>query len=166
MRSLWQNRIGRRLTLAAMALVVTLAFAFVATHVTPKASADAFTGCRGKVLQSATAGGGGYNLTVSLVAQFGVGGEFGTGYCGSMKTTATMSVPASGAGGGLTVTLVGSDGTSLSNSYTFPDASPSGGYSFTENSPSGGPKCAYSTATFTATTGQVFTATTKSSCPH
>lgn len=168
-RHLLRSGTGKRLATAAAALIVTLAlvFAFVATRAAPKASADAITGCRGNVLATATSSGSGYTLTVSVVAQFGIGGDFGKGYCGSMKTSATMTVPAAGVGGGLTVTLAGSDGTSLSNSFTFPNnTSASFSYTFTEYSPSGGPKCASGTATFAVTSGQTFTATTKSVCPH
>jgi hypothetical protein len=128
------------------------------------AHADAFTGCHGVQQATASTSASGYTLTVSTIAQYGDGGEFGKGYCGSIKTSATMTVPAHGIGGTLVVTLVGDTTGSKSNTYTFPDAGTSS-YTFTEYSPSAGPKCAYGTATFTITGGATLTATTHSACP-
>jgi hypothetical protein len=133
-------------------------------HAPLVAHADAFTGCYGKQLSSAQASANGYALSVAVIAQFGVGGEFGTGYCGSMKTSATLTVPANGAGGTLTVTLIGDTTGSVSNTYTFPNAGTSS-YTFTEYSPSAGPKCGTGTATFTSTAGLTLTATTNKVCP-
>jgi hypothetical protein len=160
---------GRTRTMRWGALLAVVALligsGLVAFHMTSSAHAQAITGCSGKALATAQSTQSGYTLTVSLIAQFGTGGENGTGYCGSMKTSAIFSVPASGKGGPLTVSLVGSNTGTVSNTYSFPDASPSGGYTFTEYSPSAGPKCAYGTATFTSSTGLVLTATTSSACP-
>jgi hypothetical protein len=164
MRRLWQSRAVKWGTVVAV-LALLVAGGVLATRAIPSAHADAFTGCHGKQLASAQSSASGYTLTVAVVAQYGNGGEFGTGYCGSMKTSATLSVPASGAGGTLTVTLVGDTTGSASNTYTFPNASSSGGYTFTEYSPSAGPKCGYGTATFSATSGLTLSATTKSVCP-
>jgi len=148
-----------------LALAVALAVGgFFAAGAIPSAHADAITGCRGKQLASAQSASGGYTLTVTVIAQFGIGGDFGTGYCGSMKTGATLTVPANGAGGTLVVTLVGSSTGSVSNTFSFPDAGTSS-YTFTEYSPSAGPKCGTGTATFTSTSGLTLTATTKSVCP-
>jgi hypothetical protein len=164
MRGLWQRKATKRgMMLTALALVLLGGFFTIRTL--PQAHADAYTGCHGKQLATAQDSNSGYTLTVALVAQYGNGGEFGTGYCGSMKTSATLSVPASGAGGTLIVTLVGDTTGSLSNSYIFPDASASGGYTFTEYSPSAGPKCGVGTATFTASNGITLSATTKKACP-
>jgi hypothetical protein len=164
MRGLWRHRaIKRGVILAIVALL--LSGGLFALRTLPQVHADAFTGCHGKQMASAQTSTSGYTLTVAVIDQFGNGGEFGTGYCGSMKTSATMSVPASGAGGTLTVTLVGDTTGSVSNSYQFPDASPSGGYTFTEYSPSAGPKCGVGTATFTSSTGLTLSATTSSACP-
>src|SRR5215472_4746656 len=127
MRGLWRSKaIKRGVMLAILALV--LSGGLFALRTVPKVHADAYTGCHGKQLASAQTSASGYTLTVAVIAQFGNGGEFGTGYCGSMKTSATMSVPASGVGGTLTVTLTGDTTGSVSNSYQFPNASPSGGY--------------------------------------
>jgi hypothetical protein len=165
MRELWRRKaIKRGVVLAVLALV--LSGGLFALRTVPQVHADAFTGCHGRQLASAQTSASGYTLTVAVIAQFGDGGEFGTGYCGSMKTSATMSVPASGVGGTLTVTLVGDTTGSVSNTYQFPDASPSGGYTFTEYSPSSGPKCGVGTATFTSSTGLTLTATTSSACPN
>jgi hypothetical protein len=128
------------------------------------AHADAYTGCHGVQQATASTSANGYILTVSTIAQYGNGGEFGKGYCGSIKTSATMTVPGSGVGGTLVVTLVGDTTGSKSNTYTFPSAG-SSSYTFTEYSPSAGPKCAYGTASFTITGGAPLTATTKSACP-
>jgi len=128
------------------------------------AHADAYTGCHGVQQATASTSANGYILTVSTVAQYGNGGEWGKGYCGSIKTSATMTVPANGAGGTLVVTLVGDTTGSKSNTYTFPNAG-SSSYTFTEYSPSAGPKCAYGTASFAITGGSTLTATTKSACP-
>jgi hypothetical protein len=128
------------------------------------AHADAFTGCHGVQQATASTSANGYSLTVTTFAQYGNGGEFGKGYCGSIKTSATMTVPANGIGGVLVVTLVGDTTGSKSNTYTFPNAG-SSSYTFTENSPSASPKCAYGTASFTITGGATLTATTKSACP-
>jgi hypothetical protein len=127
------------------------------------ARADAYTGCHGVQEATASTSAAGYTLTVTTIAQFGNGGEFGKGYCGSMKAQAIMSVPARGTGGVLTVTLAGDTTGSLSNSYNFPTAGTSR-YSFTEYSPSAGPKCAYSMASFAIAGGSTLTATTKSVC--
>jgi hypothetical protein len=151
---------------AALALLaLLLAGGLLITRTVPSAQAAHITGCRGKQVASAQDTKNGYTLTVALIVQYGSGGEFGTGYCGSMKTSATLSVPASGAGGTLTVTLIGDTTGSTANTYTFPNASPSGGYSFTEYSPSAGPKCGTGTATFTSTAGLTLSATTTSACP-
>jgi len=128
------------------------------------AHADAYTGCHGVQQATASTSANGYFLTVSTIAQYGNGGEWGKGYCGSMKTSATMTVPANGVGGTLVVTLVGDTTGSKSNTYTFPNAG-SSAYTFTDYSPSAGPKCAYGTASFTITGGVTLTATTKSACP-
>jgi hypothetical protein len=144
-----------------LALAVGGLFAFRAL---PAAHADAFTGCHGVTLSSAQASASGYSLSVQLVAQYGNGGEFGTAYCGSMKTVATMTVPAGGAGGTFTVSLNEDTGTTLSNTYTFPNAGTSS-YSFTESSPAANPKCATGSATFSSTAGLVLTATTGKGCP-
>jgi hypothetical protein len=128
------------------------------------AHADAFTGCHGVQQATASTSANGYILTVSTIAQYANGGDFGKGYCGSMKTSATMTVPANGVGGTLVVTLVGDTTGSASNTYTFPNAGTSS-YTFTEYSPSAGPKCAYGTASFAITGGATLTATTKSACP-
>src|SRR5215831_9349731 len=85
------------------------------------AHADAYTGCHGVQQATASTSANGYVLTVSVIAQYGNGGEFGKGYCGSLKTSATMTVPANGVGGTLVVTLVGDTSGSKSNSYTFPN---------------------------------------------
>jgi hypothetical protein len=164
MRGLWRRKaIKLGLVLAILALV--LSGGLFAMRTLPQVHADAFTGCHGKQVASAQDSASGYTLTVAVIAQFGNGGEFGTGYCGSMKTSATMSVPASGVGGTLTVTLVGDTTGSVTNSYPFPNASPSGGYTFTEYSPSSGPKCGVGTATFTSSTVLTLSATTNSACP-
>jgi hypothetical protein len=163
MRGLWRRTaIKWGVVLAIVALV--LSGGLFALRTLPQVHADAFTGCHGVQLASAQTSASGYTLTVSVIAQFGNGGEFGTGYCGSMKTSATFSVPASGAGGTLTVTLVGDTTGSVSNSFQFPNASASGGYTFTENSPSAGSKCGVGTATFTSSTGLTLSATTNSGC--
>jgi len=128
------------------------------------AHADAYTGCHGVQQATASTSANGYILTVSTIAQYGNGGEWGKGYCGSMKTSAAMTVPANGVGGTLVVTLVGDTTGSKSNTYTFPNAG-SSSYTFTEYSPSAGPKCAYGTASFTITGGATLTATTNSKCP-
>jgi hypothetical protein len=128
------------------------------------AHADAYTGCHGVQQATASTSANGYILTVSTIAQYGNGGEWGKGYCGSIKTSATMTVPANGVGGTLVVTLVGDTTGSKSNTYTFPNAG-SSSYTFTEYSPSAGPKCAYGTASFTITGGATLTATTNSKCP-
>jgi hypothetical protein len=128
------------------------------------AHADAYTGCHGVQQATASTSANGYIMTVSTIAQYGNGGEWGKGYCGSMKTSATMTVPANGVGGTLVVTLVGDTTGSKSNTYTFPNAG-SSSYAFTEYSPSAGPKCASGTASFTITGGATLTATTKSACP-
>jgi hypothetical protein len=164
MPQLWRRKaIKRGVVLAIVALV--LSGGLFALRTLPQVHADAFTGCHGKQLATAQTSSGGYTLTVAVIAQYGNGGEFGTGYCGSMKTSAIMSVPAGGAGGTLTVTLVGDTTGSVSNSYQFPNASPSGGYTFTEYSPSAGPKCGVGTATFISSTGLTLSATTNKACP-
>jgi hypothetical protein len=164
MRGLRRRKaIKRGVMLAILALV--LSGGLFALRTLPQVHADAFTGCHGKQLATSQTSASGYTLTVAVVAQFGNGGEFGTGYCGSMKTSATMSVPAGSVGGTLTVTIVGDTTGSLSNSYNFPNASPSGGYTFTEYSPSAGPKCGVGTATFTSSTGLTLSATTNKACP-
>lgn len=164
MRALFQGKpIRRSLMLGILTLVITGAVFFV--HSIPSAHADAHTDCRGKQVATAQSSANGYSLSVAVIAQFGTGGESGKGYCGSMKTSATMTVPAAGHGGVLAVTLVGDTTGTVTNSYNFPDASASGGYTFTEYSPSAGPKCGVGTATFTLSTGQTITATTSKACP-
>lgn len=158
---------GRVAILWTIAIGVTVALigvALFARFAIPAAHADAYTGCHGQQQATASTSANGYTLTVSTIAQYGNGGEFGKGYCGSMKTSATMTVPANGQGGNLVVTLVGDTTGPVSNTYTFPNAG-SSAYTFTEYSPSAGPKCAYGTATFTITGGGTLTATTKSTCP-
>src|SRR6476646_691091 len=49
------------------------------------AHADAYTGCHGVQQATASTSANGYILTVSTIAQYGNGGEWGKGYCGSMK---------------------------------------------------------------------------------
>lgn len=150
---------------AALALLVALvAGSLFIRSAIGTAHADAYTGCHGVQQATASTSANGYSLTVSTYAQYGNGGEFGKGYCGSIKTAATMTVPANGTGGTLVVTLVGDTTGSKSNTYTFPNAG-SSSYTFTEYSPSAGPKCAYGTASFAITGGQTLTATTKSTCP-
>jgi len=165
MRGLWQRKaIKRGMVLAILALV--LSGGLFALRTLPQAHADPFTGCHGVQLASSQTSASGYTLTVAVVAQFGNGGEFGTGYCGSMKTVATLSVPASGKGGTFTVTLTTDTTGSVSNSYQFPDASASGGYAFTEHSPSSGSKCGVGSATFTSSTGLTISATTNQGCAN
>jgi hypothetical protein len=159
---LQRNSVKWAAAFSLLALLVAGSVFFVGK--TLVARADAYTGCHGVQEATASTSAGGYTLTVSTIAQFGNGGEFGKAYCGSMKAQVVMGVPAGGAGGVLTVTLVGDTTGSLSNSYTFPTAG-SSGYSFTEYSPSAGPKCAYSTASFAIAGGSTLTATTKSACP-
>jgi hypothetical protein len=163
MRGLWRRK-AIKWGVVLVILTFVLSGGLFALRTLPQAHADAFTGCHGVQLASSQTSASGYILTVSVVAQFGDGGEFGTGYCGSMKTSATLSVPASGAGGTLTVTLVGDTTGSVSNSFQFPDASASGGYTFTEYSPSAGAKCGVGTATFTSSTALTLSATTNSAC--
>ncbi len=155
----------RSLTLSAgVTLVIVLAISgFFTFRAAPAAHADAFTGCRGKQLASAQTSANGYILTVSVIAQYGIGGDFGTGYCGSMNTSATLTVPANGAGGSLAVTLIGDTSGSVTNTFAFPDAGTSS-YTFTENSPSLGDKCGTGTATFTSSSELTLTATTKKAC--
>jgi hypothetical protein len=150
---------------AALALLLALVGASLFVRSTMQtAHADAFTGCRGLLQATASTSANGYTLTVSTYAQYGIGGDFGKGYCGSIKTAATMTVPANGTGGTLVVTIDGDTTGSKSNTYTFPNAG-SSSYTFTEYSPSVGPKCAFGTASFTITGGATLTATTKSACP-
>jgi hypothetical protein len=163
MRTLWGKAVKWGAVLGLLAALVAGGLLFA--RAIPSANADAFTGCHGVQLASAQDNASGYSLTVAVAAQFGNGGEFGTAYCGSMRTVATLSVPAAGAGGTLTVTLVGDTTGSVSNTFTFPAASRTSGYTFTESSPSAGPKCAFGTATFTATTGLTLSAITTSVCP-
>jgi len=158
------SRVAIMWTIAIGVTVALIGVGLFARFAIPAAHADAYTGCHGQQQATASTSANGYSLTVSTIAQYGNGGEFGKGYCGSMKTSATMTVPANGQGGTLVVTLVGDTTGSVSNTYTFPNAS-SSAYTFTEYSPSKGPKCAYGTATFTITGGGTLTATTKSTCP-
>jgi len=164
MQGLLQSKAIKRGTmLGILTLVVASAVFFL--HAAPSAHADAHTDCIGKQLATAQDSANGYSLGVAVVAQFGRGGDAGTGYCGSMKTSATMTVPAGGLGGTLTVTLIGDTTGSVTNTYTFPNANAGSGYTFTEYSPSAGPKCGIGTATFTVSNGQVISATTKKVCP-
>jgi hypothetical protein len=158
------NRTAVTWTVAIGLTVVLVAVGLFTRFAMPAAHADAYTGCHGVQQATASSSANGYSLTVTTIAQYGNGGEFGKGYCGSMKTSATMTVPANGQGGALVVTLVGDTTGSRSNTYTFPNAG-SSAYTFTEYSPSAGPKCAYGAATFTITGGGTLTATTKSTCP-
>jgi hypothetical protein len=149
---------------AGVTLMIALTIGgFFAFSAAPAAHAAAITGCRGKQLASAQTTANGYILTVSVVAQYGIGGDFGTGYCGSMNTSATFTVPAGGAGGPLTVTIIGSTSGPVSNTFNFPNAGTSS-YTFTENSPSIGDKCGTGTATFTSSSGLTLTATTNKAC--
>jgi hypothetical protein len=164
MRKLWRRKAVKWGAVLSL-LAVLAAGGFLFSRAIPSANADAFTGCHGVQLATAQGNTSGYSLTASVVAQFGNGGEFGTAYCGSMKSVATLSVPAAGAGGTLTVTLVGDTTGSVSNTFTFPAASRTSGYSFAETSPAANPRCAVGTATFTSTTGLTISATTTSACP-
>ena len=161
MTRLWRSAMAKWVAALAVAAVLVAGGLF-ARGFAPLAHADFFDGCHAVLKTSANVSQNGYTLTAYTYARY-ASAEDGGGYCGTMVGTALLSEPANGAGGTLTATLFFDTG-SVSSSTTTGGGGTSGAV-FSVSTPKEVTTCAFTTATFTSTSGLSLSVTTKSACP-